>query len=58
MIPLRGKLPWIIWYKQMVEHCIRHGVYIPPFESLEKHNTLGEWWLHLPCEIQAKKKNM
>jgi hypothetical protein len=36
MIPLRGKLPWIIWYKQMVEHGIRHGIYIPPFESLQK----------------------
>jgi hypothetical protein len=58
MIPLRGKLPWIIWYKQMVEHGIRHGIYIPPFESLEKHNTLGGWWIHLPRDIQAKKKNM
>jgi hypothetical protein len=58
MIPLRGKLPWIIWYKQMVEHGIRHGIYIPPFESLEKHNTLGGWWTHLPRDIQAKKKNM
>jgi hypothetical protein len=58
MIPLRGKLPWIIWYKQMVEHGIRHGIYIPPFESLQKHNTLGGWWNHLPQDIQAKKKNM
>jgi hypothetical protein len=58
MIPIRGKLPWIIWYKQMVEHGIRHGIYIPPFESLQKHNTLGGWWSHLPREIQAKKKNM
>jgi hypothetical protein len=58
MIAQRGKLPWIIWYKQMVEHGIHHGIYIPPFELLEKHTTLGGWWLHLPRKIQAKKKNV
>ena len=47
-----------LWYKTIVAHGFTHGVFIPPYETLELHNIHGKCWSSLPEDIVARENLM
>jgi hypothetical protein len=57
-IPVLGKLPWILWYKRYVSFALRHGIFVPPFESMEADNIMGTWYDDIPNGIKMNINQM
>ena len=51
-VPKRGTLPDTIWYQQYVSYGLRHGIYIPPYDSLTRSNVMGSYFVHIPDTIK------
>jgi hypothetical protein len=53
-IPLKDKLTWPIWYQRFTQHALDHGIFVPPFESLQKTERMGGWFHLIPQEYQQR----
>ena len=57
-IPKRGNLQITLWYKQFVNFGLRHGVFIPPYESLHRIDMMGTYYINAPDSVKELKDTM
>ena len=57
-IPKLKDLPLSLWYKQFVSFGLRHGVFIPPYESLHRSDIMGLYYQYAPDSVKELKDTM
>jgi hypothetical protein len=56
-VPCKTKgMSWTIWYKRFTQYALKHGIFVPPYESLCKESVMGNWYFDLPEHVQDATK--
>ena len=53
-MPIQNTGTILNWYRRFTSHGLRHGIFIPPFESLAPNTKMGLWSRQLNANIVAR----